>query len=141
MPAMYDATSNHLIWRPFVWGHLSKTTCHEGVAPGGCRASRVVLADLLSSSSTGQRSVCRSLWVSDHFLALPLPFLLLSECLEAAEFGPNRRPFCNFNQDLESAWVEKWPSTASPLDELIMERGMEGWMNGWWRVRVLKSRC
>ncbi len=107
---------------------------------------RLVLEVLImSSSSTEQRSsegnICRSLWISDHFPALPHLFLLLSECLEGAELGLNRRPFCNFNQDLESVWVEKWSSTVFSSMKLIMERGMEGWMNGWRWVGALRSHC
>lgn len=58
-----------------------------------------------------QGNICRSFWISDHVLALPDLLLLLSQCLGGVEMGLNRRPYCNFNHDLESVWLEKWPGT------------------------------
>lgn len=75
-------------------------------------------AGLVSGCNADQEcprgNICRSLWISDHVLALPCLLLLLSECLGGAELGLNRRPYWNFNHDLESVWVEKWPGTVFP---------------------------
>lgn len=124
-------------------GHFSNTSCHKGVALVGVEPG-LVPPVLVSGSCMEQRStkgnICRSLWMSDHVLALPCLFPLLSECLEGAELGLNRRPFCNFNQGLESVCLRSGPALFSPR-ELVMEQGMEGWMNGCWWVGALRSHC
>lgn len=67
----------------------------------------------------------RSVFLANRFVAVcmyvdpvcapPRRLLLLPKCLQGTEIRLNMRPFWNFNQDLESVWLEEWPSTVFSL--------------------------
>lgn len=91
--------------------HLSKTACHKGAAPAWYQSSRLVLETVLSSGSE-QRSTGGTRLGYTGYLTTSSLLLSLSDCFEGSEIGLNRRPFCNFNQDLE--FLSHCPAQFSP---------------------------